>query len=59
LAGRLTVVGARLPETIKRCGCADATGLKDKGDRLHFSSAAYRELGNRYADVWLALAASQ
>jgi lysophospholipase L1-like esterase len=35
--------------------CAGAAGLQDQGDCLHFSSAALREFGLRYARRFLAL----
>ncbi len=38
-----------IAETTPHVGYADSTGLKDKGDRLHFNAAAARELGIRYA----------
>jgi len=34
---------------IQRFGFARSTGLKDKGDSLHFGSEALREFGRRYA----------
>lgn len=37
---------------VPRYGCARAAGLADKGDRVHFDSAALREFGRRYADVF-------
>lgn len=30
-----------------------AEGLNHKGDKVHFDSAAYRELGKRYAEAYL------
>jgi hypothetical protein len=30
-----------------------AAGLAHKGDTLHFDSPAYRELGRRYAQVFI------
>ena len=36
--------------------CASAAGLSDKGDRLHFDSAALREFGRRYAAAYLDIA---
>ncbi len=33
-----------------------ADGLQHKGDQIHFSSDAARELGRRYAEAWLRLA---
>jgi hypothetical protein len=44
-----------LPDKIPCSVCADAAGLKDKGDRTHFDAASYRELGRRYAAAWLKL----
>ena len=45
----------KLPDTIPHCGVAESTGLKDKGDHLHFDAASARELGRRYAKAWSAL----
>ncbi len=49
---------AKLPETLPAAGCAPSSGLKDKGDVLHFDSAAQREYGRRYAAVMLELQAA-
>jgi hypothetical protein len=32
-----------------------AEGLKHKGDKIHFDSASFRELGKRYAEAFLRL----
>jgi hypothetical protein len=37
-----------LPASILRTGVASARGLTDKGDKIHFDSASYREFGRRY-----------
>lgn len=34
---------------IKAYGCVQSSGLQDKGDKLHYSAEAARELGKRYA----------
>ena len=39
----------RLPSVIPTSYVVSASGLGHQGDNLHFSSAAYRELGKRYA----------
>jgi hypothetical protein len=36
-------------ETVPNVGYADAAGLKDKGDKLHFNGDAQLEFGKRYA----------
>lgn len=41
--------------TLKRVALVSSAGLKDKGDRLHFSAEAQREFGQRYAKVMLRL----
>lgn len=43
------------PEQLTHVAFVDSTGLTDKGDRLHFSAAAAREFGIRYALVMRAL----
>ena len=44
-----------LPEKLARVAFVSAEGLKDKGDKTHFDTASYRELGRRYADAYLRL----
>lgn len=46
---------AGLPQFVPRCAFVSAEGLADKGDKIHFDSPAFRELGRRYATAWLAL----
>ncbi len=46
---------AKIPQTVPHAGCALSKGLGHKGDQLHFSSAAERELGRRYAQEMLKL----
>jgi hypothetical protein len=50
---------AKLPEKIPAAGYIPSKGLGHKGDVLHFDSAAQHELGRRYADVMLKLAAGR
>ena len=38
-----------LPNRVESTGCASAEGLDHKGDVVHFSADALRELGKRYA----------
>ncbi|HUT88813.1 MAG TPA: sialate O-acetylesterase [Thermoguttaceae bacterium] len=38
-----------LPQRVEKTGCASAEGLEHKGDVVHFSADAIRELGRRYA----------
>jgi len=40
---------AKLPALITNCGLVSSEGLADKGDHLHFNSAAQREFGRRFA----------
>jgi hypothetical protein len=47
-----------LPEKLARVAFVSAEGLKDKGDKTHFDTASYRELGRRYADAYLRLVSS-
>jgi hypothetical protein len=46
---------ARLPDFVPHCAFVSAEGLADQGDKLHFDSPAFRELGRRYAKAWLDL----
>lgn len=40
---------ADLPNQVERAACASAEGLDHKGDQVHFSAEAMRQLGKRYA----------
>jgi hypothetical protein len=44
-----------LPSHVARTAYVSSAGLRDKGDSVHFSAAAARELGARYANAYLAL----
>lgn len=39
--------------SVPNCAFVPAAGLTDKGDGVHFSAEAYRELGKRYAQAYL------
>lgn len=45
-----------LPGKVPHTAFVSAEGLKHKGDKVHFDSAALRELGKRYAEAFLKLA---
>jgi hypothetical protein len=42
-----------LPKQVPHTAFVTAEGLNHKGDKVHFDSAAYRELGKRYAAAFL------
>ncbi len=42
-----------LPSKVARTGFVSAEGLNHKGDKIHFDSPSFRELGRRYAEVYL------
>ena len=44
-----------LPGKVSRTAFVSSDGLKDKGDKTHFSAEAYREFGRRYAAAYLKL----
>lgn len=44
-----------LPAQVKGTAFVSAAGLTHKGDKVHFDAASYRELGKRYAAVFLAM----
>jgi hypothetical protein len=46
---------ANLPQQVSRTACADANGLPNKGDGVHFTTAAQVEFGRRYAAQMLKL----
>ncbi|MBN8708362.1 MAG: sialate O-acetylesterase [Verrucomicrobia bacterium] len=41
-----------LPSSVPYAAVVSSTGLGDKGDGLHFSSEALKELGKRYFEAW-------
>ena len=45
----------RIPQRVKNTVCVDSSGLGHKGDDVHFSAKAERELGRRYAEAMLRL----
>lgn len=44
-----------LPMRVPQTAFVSSDGLQHKGDQVHFNSAAYRELGRRYANAYLAI----
>jgi hypothetical protein len=44
-----------LPTRVPHAAFVSAEGLTDRGDKVHFDSASYRELGTRYAAACLSL----
>ncbi len=44
-----------LPKAVKHTGFVSSDGLKHKGDKVHFDAESARQLGQRYAKVYLAL----
>ncbi len=54
-----TVNAALQNLSLSACGFASATGLEHLGDGIHFSSAALREFGRRYADQFLRINAAK
>lgn len=44
-----------LPKKVPHTAFVSAEGLKHKGDKIHFDSASFRELGRRYAEAYLQL----
>ena len=53
--GLHNTVIARTPSVIPNAHVVSASGLPHNGDRLHFTSASYRVLGQRYAQKMLSL----
>lgn len=52
--GHNTII-AKLPNVIPNSHVVSAASLAHKGDNLHFTPAAYRTLGQRYANMMLSL----
>jgi Domain of unknown function (DUF303). len=50
---------ANVVNVVPRSALVTAEGLGHQGDSLHFDSAAYRELGRRYAEAWGQLAGKE
>lgn len=48
-----------LPAVLPNVGLADSSGLNHKGDHLHFTSSAARELGRRFAQAMRPLQSAQ
>jgi hypothetical protein len=46
-------VHRELPNKVPHTGFVSSEGLKHKGDKVHFDADSYRELGRRYAEVFL------
>ena len=44
-----------LPKRVANAAFVSSAGLKDKGDKIHFDAESYRELGRRYAKVYLGM----
>jgi len=44
-----------LPKRVANAAFVSSEGLKDKGDKIHFDAESYRELGRRYAKVYLGM----
>lgn len=53
---RVDSVHRALAASMRNVAYVSASGLKDRGDTLHFSAAAARELGRRYASAYFTLA---
>lgn len=51
----INAVLAGLPQRVANSAFVEASGLGHKGDKVHFDSASFRELGRRYAEAWIAL----
>lgn len=55
VCGGMNPIIDKLPETLPVAKVVSSAGLPQKGDGLHFTSYAYRELGSRYAKEMLEL----
>ncbi len=42
---------AAIPQTVPKTAIVDSTGLKHKGDGVHFDTPSLREFGKRYAEA--------
>ena len=48
-----------LPKKVPHTACVSAAGLKHKGDKVHFDSPSFRELGKRYAAAFFKMTAKK
>jgi len=55
VCGGMNAIIGTLPKTISTAYVISSSGLAQKGDSLHFTSASYRTLGARYAEKMLTL----
>ncbi len=55
LCASMNSIIARLPQVISNSHVISSSGCAAAGDKLHFSSAGYREIGTRYAVKMLSL----
>jgi len=55
LAEKVDAALKDLPNRVEHTACASAQGLDHKGDEVHFSAEALRELGKRYAEEMIRL----
>lgn len=55
VCGGMNTIIATLPETLPAAHVVSSAGLPQKGDGLHFTAPAYRELGSRYAETMLGI----
>jgi hypothetical protein len=51
----MNAIIGELPKTISTAHVVSSAGCTAQGDRLHFNSAGYRELGKRYGETMLPL----
>ena len=56
---RVNGAHAALPKKVAYTAFVSSDGLTHKGDKVHFSADAYRELGRRYAEAFIRTANSQ
>lgn len=52
------LIGA-LPQSVANTASVDSTGLKHKGDGVHFDTPSLREFGQRYAEAMKRLQAGK
>ncbi len=55
VCGGMNAIISKLPETLPSAHVVSSAGLPQKGDGLHFTAPAYRELGKRYAETMLGI----
>ena len=56
---QVDAVHQSLPDRVPNTAFVPSSGLTDKGDKTHFDTASYQELGRRYAAAYVAITSQE